>query len=137
VISFRPFECTKGLTKLELPFRLGASSDELYYQKRKVRPFRFLSSFTLATRSRRNPELVGRQSGDVDHSSANQRSAIHDGHDHDPSVVEIGAEDVLAESRGLVGGDRPTMLRNGIVGRWAEFPGRLPRRSQSRLRGPQ
>src|SRR5271154_2811369 len=36
VISFRPFECTKGLTKLELPYRLGASSDELYYQKRKV-----------------------------------------------------------------------------------------------------
>jgi len=51
------------------------------------------------------------------------RSAIHDGHNHDPSVVEIGAADVLAESKGLVGGDHPTMLRNGVVGRLAEFLG--------------
>jgi hypothetical protein len=30
---------------------------------------------------------------------------------------------VLAESKGLVGGDHPTMLRNGVVGRLAEFLG--------------
>jgi hypothetical protein len=90
-----------------------------------VRPFRSLSlySFTLATPARRNPSSSDRRSGDVDHSSANQRSAIHDGHDHDPSVVEIDAADVLAESKGLVGGDHPTMLRNGVVGRLAEFLG--------------
>ena len=69
------------------------------------------------------PELVGRRSGDVDHSSANQGSAIDDGHDHDPSVVEIGAADALAEFKGLVGGDHPTMLRDRIVARLAEFLG--------------
>ena len=72
---------------------------------------------------RGNPEFVGRRSGDVDPSWANQRSAIPDGYDHDPSVVEIGAADAPAEPKGLVGGDHPPMLRDGIVAHLAEFLG--------------
>ena len=45
------------LARLFLGAALERPSDELYYQKRKVRPFRShsLSSFILATPARRNP----------------------------------------------------------------------------------
>jgi hypothetical protein len=98
---------------------LERPSDELFIKSARCDRSLSISSFTLATTARRNPSSSAAEAEtSIRYSSANQRPAIHDGHDHDPSV----AADVLAELKGLVGGDHPTMLRNGIVGRLAEFP---------------